>query len=509
MPRVLSPIPVMSTTRKRGHALCGIAAGAAAAFLAACSASREQIEAAQTLYASGNPEAAYQTLAKAGDGLRDETREGLLWRLEEGKLAQDAGHFTESWEVLSEASLLADRFDLEWTKTSIGEELGSIAVNDLVRDFRGSYADRIALENARVIAALCRNDQLGAAIAAKRISERQKDAEVEQAKRIKQVNEEISKRGGASAVNQLLASEGIDPMTGYAAYLNPLGSWLSGALQCSTGDGNDRQRGETELRRALAMMPENRVLAAQVERNPFDLARGGTPQVIVLFENGLTPRLEQVTIPLVTPWLGLSTIPFPRQRRIPRPALSIEVSGGAESARGETLADYDLIWQQDFKQRLPEIILRTALMVAAKEGATFAATEALRQKRRDGDRGAAIGEIAVLIGASIYKYATNKSDLRSWRSLPAEVQLAQIPRPADGVVTISLVSAGGSAYGSTRVDLPQAPVSLVWVRAAVPGQLIARAVPLQASYEVPASTAPGPAPEASESTTTSPAPGVS
>lgn len=469
---------------------------AATACLVGCSGAREQIEAAQQTYASGNPEAAYQLL-HAGGG-RDETRDGLLWRLEEGKMAHDAGHFEEAWTILSDAGLLADRFDLEWSKTTLEEELGAIAVNDRLRTFRGSYADRIALENARVLAALCRGDALGAATAAKRIAERQKDAEVEQAKRIKTVNDSIAKRGGTEAVQQLLAREGVDLTTAYAAYLNPLGSWLSGMLQCSTGDGNDRQRGETELRRALAMTPDNATLKAQVERNPFDLARDGQRQVIVLFENGLAPRLDQETIPLITPWLGLSTIPFPRQRRIPRPAFAVEVAGGGATARSETLADYDAIWERDFDQRLPEIILRTVIMVAAKEGATFAATEALRNQRRHGSDGAAIGEIAVLIGASIYKYTTNKSDLRTWRSLPAEVQVAQLPRPADGTVTLSLVSPAGVGFGSTRVELPDVPVALVWARAAVPGQLLVRAVPLRASYDVPTTPAPAAADTPSE-----------
>jgi hypothetical protein len=470
-------------TRAGRSATAGAGLLVAAIVLGGCSAAREQIERAQSLYASGNPEAAYQSLA-VDKGLRDETRDGFLWRLEEGKMAHDAGRYDEAWATLNDATLLADRIDLEWSKTSVGEEFGAVAVNDRLRVFRGSYADRIALENARVLAALARADGLGAATAAKRIAERQKEAEVDQAKRIEAINKEIGKRGGTKAVNELLGREGVDLGKGYAAYLNPLGSWLSGILQCSTGDGNDRQRGETELRRALSMMPENRTLLAQTERNPFDLAKAGERQVIVLFELGMAPKLEQETVHLITPWLGLSTIPFPRQERMPRPAQAIEARGGGAVVRTETLADYDAIWERDFQQRLPEIIFRTVVMVAAKEAATFAATEPLRQKRRGGSDGAAIGEIAVLIGASIYKAATNQSDLRTWRSIPAEVQIAQLPRPADNAIDLALVN-GGVGFGATKVNLPDAPVSLVWVRAAVPGQLIVRACPLQATYDVP------------------------
>ncbi|MDZ4753561.1 MAG: hypothetical protein SGJ11_03590 [Phycisphaerae bacterium] len=449
-----------------------------------CSQARQRIEKAQSIYAAGDPAGAHALLADTGaTGLRSETRDALLWRMEEGKTAQDAGKFEESWTVLTEASLLSDRFDLEWSTTTLPEELGAITVNDRLRTFRGSYADRIAIENARIIAALSRHDGSGAAVAARRAIERQRDAEIEQEKRIAKIDDEISKRGGGDAVQAILGREGVDLTVAYTAYLNPLASWLSGMLQSSTGDGNDRQRGDTDLRRALAMMPENKTLLAQVEHNPFDRARDGAPQVMVLFENGMAPRLEQITIPLITPWLGLSTIPLPKQVRNPRPAYAVDVRGGDSVVRTETLADYDAIWERDFQQRLPEIILRTAVMVAAKEAATFAASEPLRRRGRDGDSGAALGQIAVLIAASAYKYVTNQSDLRTWRSVPAEVQIAQLPRPADGIVEVGV--AGGPM---TRVALPDAPVTLVWVRSAVPGQLLIRAVPLQSG-----GTAPGPA----------------
>jgi hypothetical protein len=466
--------------------LAVVSSAIAALLLSGCAASRERIERAQAIYASGDPARAYDLLAdpdRSGD--RSETRDALLWLMEEGKMAHDAGRFAEAGATLREASLLADRFDLEWSKTSLGEELGSVAVNDTLRVFRGSYADRIAIEAARMTAALCQGDPLQAMVAARRAIERQRDAEVEQAKRIAEVDREIGKRGGNAAVDSILRRQGVDLTQAYAAYLNPYASWLSGMIQSSTGDGNDRQRGDTDLRRALAMMPLNATLKAQVERNPYDDARNGAPQVVVVFENGLAPKLEQITIPLITPWLGLSTIPLPKQVRIGRPAQAAEVRGGDVVVRTETLADYDAIWEQDFKQRLPETILRTVLMVAAKEAATFAATEPLRQRRRGGSDGAAVGEIAVLIAASAYKYFTNQSDLRTWRSIPAEVQIAQLPRPQSGVVEVGVV--GGVR---TPVALPDAPVVLVWMRSAVPNQLLVRAVPFVGSASVPTSPEP-------------------
>ncbi|MDZ4832043.1 MAG: hypothetical protein SGJ09_17840 [Phycisphaerae bacterium] len=484
--------------------------------VAGCSAAAEQVQLAQNQHAGGDFEGAYQTLT--GDGtkeLRSESRDGLLWLMEEGKIAQDAGYFSESARVLTDASTLADRFDHEFDKNSLAEEAASIAVNSRMRVFRGSYADRIEIENLRVIASLLAGDSFGAVVAAKRAVERQKDAEVDEAARIKKVNEDIAKRGGSTTVREILAKEGVELNQGAASYLNPLASWLSGMLQLSTGDGNDRQRGETDLRRALAMVPAQQVLAAQVAQSPFDLARAGQPQVVVYFENGVAPQLEQVIIPLVTPWLGLSTIPLPRMTNVARPADAVDVAGGGAIVRTEQLVDLDVIWRQEFDQRLPEIILRTAVMVAAKEGATYAATIPFQKgnpywgngnhSNNSWSTSSQIGYALVLAAASIYKGATNQADLRTWRSIPSEVAIAQMPRPLDGLVRVSLVR-GGVAMGGVDVQLPDAPVTLVWCRCVVPSRLIVRAVPFVGSYRVPSGTPPAelpsmqPVPESSSAT---------
>lgn len=467
----------------------------AAAFVVACSDARNRIEAAQAAYVQGDIDGGYRMLSDPSAAtLRGETRDALLWLMEEGKMGQDAGQFDASKRTLAEASTLADRFDHEFDKTSIGEELASLAVNSRMRVFRGSYADRMQIENARIIAALLGGDAYSASITALRAIERQRDAEMQNAQRIAKINSEIGTHGGSKAVQDILAKEGVNLGEGYAPYLNPFASWLSGMLQCSTGDGNDRQRGETDLRRALSMVPQQRVLASEVTQNPYDLARAGTPQVVILFENGVGPYLEQITIPLVTPWLGLSTIPLPSMRMAPLPADAVDATGGGVTVRTERLVDLSAIWKRDFDQRLPEIILQTALMIAAKEGMTYAATVPFQKGNpywsgnNSWNTSSQVGYALVLAAASIYKATTNQADLRTWRSIPSEVAIAQLPRPADGTLRVSLVR-GGVAFGGIDVRLPDAPVTLVWCRCVVPDRLIVRAVPFVGSYQAPAGTA--------------------
>ena len=444
----------MSRTAPSARTLRSTLLGAAALSLAACSSPLDRIEKAQALHGQGRFAEAYATLSDpefADD--RAKAREHYLWLLEEAKCGQDARHDAESARGFLAASEFADRLDREWDRTSVGEELAAAAVNQTVRTWRGSYAERIQAENQRAIANLLAGDLAAAGVAVRRAIERQKDAEVDEAKRIEAVRKEIGNRGGSAAVRDTLKSQGVDLDAASGLVLNPEVSFLDWLVQSASGDGNDRQRADTSLRRAIAMAPGCTPLPRLLERNPYDAAREGFPQVVVILETGSGPWLEQFTVPLVTPWLGLTAIPLPVFKSAPPPAACLAIATPDGPIRTETLADLNAVWKGDFDGQLPEILLRTAVSVAAKEAATFAAYEATRSNEW--------AQVGVLVAASIYKAAVAQADLRSWRSIPAAVQVPALPRPSDGVLELQEEGGGSARF---RVELPPGGVVLVWVR---------------------------------------------
>lgn len=444
----------MSRTAPRAAFPRSVLCGTAAVALAACSSPLERIERAQSLHGQGRFAEAYATLADpAAADDRAQAREHYLWLLEEAKCGQDDLRAPESAKGFLEASEFADRLDREWDRTTVGEEVAAAAVNQTVRTWRGSYAERIQAENQRAIANLLAGDLAAASVSVRRGIERQKDAEVDHAKRISEVRKQIEGKGGTAAVKDALQSQGVDLDAASGLVLNPEASFLDWLVQSASGDGNDRQRADTSLRRAIAMAPGCTGLPRLLERNPYDAAREGFPQVIVVLETGSGPWLEQFTIPLVTPWLGLTAIPLPVFKSAPPPVACLAITTPEGPVRTETLADLNAVWKGDYDGQLPEVILRTAVSVAAKEAATYAAYEAVRSSDA--------AQIGVLIAASLYKAAVAKADLRSWRSIPAAVQVAAVPRPADG--TLELTEEGGW-NARFRVELPPGGVVLVWVR---------------------------------------------
>jgi len=408
-------------------------------------------------HAAGNFESARSQML----AIRPEARDRFLILAEQGKVSLDAGDPETARRVLAEASDWAERFAIYEPKTSIAEEGASIVINQTMRTYRGTYADRIMVDAYAALSQLWLGDPSMAAVYANRIAERQTDAEVEQQKQIDKVSREVSSyRGGSTSglVKQVRDSpqfQGVIANAGYSAYLNPFASWIGAMAWSASGDGSNFTRAQAALRQASAMVPSNATLRAQVERNPFETA-AERPQVLILFEGCRSMSLKQLLIPLITPWAGFSSIPLPLPEAHGCDVSALAITGDGRTIQTEPLSDNDAIFQAQYDRMLPEIIFRTAVMIAAKEAATVVAAQSQRN-----NSGAQIG---ILAGMSLYKAITNQADLRSWRSIGRFTQIAQINRPSSDTLQIAVLSAMGLSGPAAAVPLPAGRVVMIYVR---------------------------------------------
>lgn len=417
------------------------------------------------LHAAGNLQQARASILDTNADARDE----LLLLAEQGKICLDAGDPAVARERLANASDWCERFAIYEPKTTIVEEAGSIVINQTMRTYRGTYADRIMVDAFAVLASLWLGDFEKAGVYANRVAERQTDAEVEQQKQIEKVRKEMSSwRNGSSEVLLRQVRE-ADQLQGalqdaaYSAYLNPFASWMAAIAWSATGDSGNLGKARTALRQASGMMPGNQVLRQQAEFDPFTVA-SLRPQVLVLFEACRGMSLEAIMVPFATPWSGFTTIPIPVPRAQPCDVSALSVQGDGAAVSTELLSDNDAIFQAQYDRMLPELILRTAVMVGAKQGATVAATQATRS-----DSGA---QVAVWALMSLYQTLTNQADLRSWRSVGKFTQIAQVDRPAGGVLSVAVVGTGGITGPPASVSLPPGRVVMVYVRAIHAGSTV-------------------------------------
>lgn len=466
----------------------------AAIFLGGCS---PPLATAIALHNAGNLEGAARDVQtpEARKVMAKDDRDHLLTLMEGGKILQDGDALADSIDILYQASRVSEHFATLNNRPSAAELVGSAVVNPTVRTYRGTYSERIRIEAYQVLNQLLVGNIREAAVYARRTGERQTDAQVLQAKELAAASQDAkSWRGGEAEghVQSILQSKELTELVGdagYAAYLDPFASWIAGIAWCATGNGQEFQEGASNIQETLQMMPTNTWLQKQVQQNPFASARPAPGQaqfqepaqgqVFILFETGIAPSYKQITIPLFTPWTGVSTIPIqvPEYSHPAVTNLDVRDSAGTQLGIPEMLADYNQIFGAQYKRMEPDIIFGTLVMVAVKEGATVGGYLATQNS--------SAAQIGILAAASLYKVLTNQADLRTWHTPGAHVLMAQVPRPADGILQLSLT--GSTPPATQRIDLPSGLITLIYVRSVVPGQVRCTVAPIWGT-EPPAGT---------------------
>lgn len=412
---------------------------------------------------------------------REGRRDGLLYRLEAAKALQDAGRYEESSAMFDHAAELVDEFDYQ-ADISISEEVTTLITDETSRAYRGTSYDRIQLEIYETLNYLARGDMEEALVHTRRAFTRQAEAVARNADEIAAEEEEAEAKGVPAS--DVYDDPGYQAMTArletlvnpaYADYVNPCASFLSALLLREDGDTANAL---VDLRKVIGMVPENDFLAPLLAE--FEASqRPAQDRLYVLFERGMAPRREEFRLNLFTFQQGVSTFAIPELVPVDCAIRTLRVEAPVAGTSLETahLADLDSIVATDFKSRLPGIVLRTVVSLVAKEVVTHQV-----------DRGDSAGDFAFAV-ANLWKIATSKADLRTWRTLGKEYQVAVLEAPEDGHLELHLVDHGGGLHLPTRVDLPRARTTILYVRSPSLTALAAHVLPLGEVSERPSAPA--------------------
>ncbi len=434
-----------------------------------------------TAWAAGDSVTAQQ-IADEKVKSRTGTGDELVWRLESGTLSFTFGKYTEAIEEFTASERLISEYDERAAVSArdVGSEAGSALTNQNTLPYRGWCRDRVGLEIYKSLAylGLGREDSFRAQV--KRLRERQAEIQEEYAKYFEQEKAELDKakkdNPGAAAkaesdysesafaaknpeFAQSLANMRAVAHKGYGNFLNPLALYLS-ALG-NMRDGNwDNARIDTErLHQALPANPFASALHATVLRNagrPLPSELAATPAfpfpidrdcLYVIFANGQGANLLQQEMH------GLIEVSWPVCEFHPSAYSGAQIVCGGQKATTIPLADMDAILAEEFNERLPGIITRTVISTLIKEGA-YRTGQVVALHASNDWRVQAISFVAVTLVGSIYRYAVNTADTRSWETLPKEFQVAQMPMPADRKVHVNLTGAFGGP--SFDVAIPSA-----------------------------------------------------
>ena len=419
---------------------------------------------------------AAQQLADEKVSSREGTGDELVWRLEAGTLAFTFGRYAESIAEFAAAEKVIAEYDERATVSArdVGSEVGGAFTNPNALPYRGWCRDRMGIEIYKSLAYLGQGREDSFRAQVRRLRDRQKEIQEEYRKYFEQEKASLGKakkdNSGAAAKAEkaeatLVAknpnyAQSLTEMRavahkGYGNFLNPLAIYLSALGNIRDGNWDNAAIDTKRLHEALPANPFVRVLHATTLRNAgrgseMPAALAATPPfpypmdrdcLYVIFANGQGAAFEQETADS-----DYVKIAWPRCRFFPSSFTHAQIVASGQAVSTVPLADMDAILAEEFDQRLPGIITRTIISTLIKEGA-YRGGQVVALAANNDWRVQAATFAAVTVVGSIYRYAMNTADTRSWETLPKEFQIAQLPMPADRKVHVNLAGAfGGPSF---------------------------------------------------------------
>ncbi|MDO9081613.1 MAG: hypothetical protein Q7U44_12500 [Desulfuromonadales bacterium] len=399
----------------------------------------------------------------------------ILYNLEHGRAAQLLGQ-TEISRNNFAVAIAAIRSNEERALVSasqIGASLASFATNDNALPYLGEGYERVLLHHYQALNYLLEADLSGAAVEFRWANNEQREALNRHAKELDRAEKEAQKKGvGNPAENNEFQRRyaQLDEAAGRLknSFQNAYSFYLSGVVYELQREENDAY---IDYKKALEIYPEN----VYVQRDVLRLARRlqmdddlatlakrfptlynttavaekrEEGEIILLYEEGFVPPREEIKIPFFLPG-GIVTLAFPYYRgpwRDYYPSLEV-MTGNTPLGRTEFLCDVRGLALKSLQEKMPILLTRQVVRAVSKS----LAQQAARQKFGD------IGQL----GMMVYSVISENADLRSWLTLPENVQILRVNLPS-GEQQLRLQSPNSLLGTNLAVDVKSGGKTIVY-----------------------------------------------
>ena len=405
-------------------------------------------------------------------------RDAVIWRLEQGSTLRAAGLYKESIEAFDTAEEGINVFDGKTPGKTAAKETLSLLTNPTMLSYDGYAYDKIMLNTYKAADYLQLGNFTNARAEFNRALEKQtdalavNDARIEKAQKVaekkkQKIDPEKIKNDPKFSEQCKSSNPEMDQMKFYADYQNPFTEYLSGLFfMCQPTDSADLQRARKSFELVLGMIGENKFIDQDMKM--IEQATAGqaiSPTTYVIFETGRAPSRDEIKIDVPT-FLATSKVPyvgmaFPKLTFHNDNVHSLAVKAGDVTEATITLSSMDSVIAQEFKNDLPRVIIRTVASAAIKAMVSYGISEGTKKNEA--------AEIAAQALWALYQLTLNHADMRTWNTLPKEIQFCRFPTPADRKIEI----AADGADAKLPITIDGGIVNLVWVRSVNP------ATPLQ------------------------------
>lgn len=361
-------------------------------------------------------------------------KDRLLALYELGCFAHLAGDYKKSIGFFNTADSVAHEYEAQAVVSAgaAGRTVGAVILNDTVLKYEGQGYEKVMSRTLNAINFLMAGDMEGARVEVRKAEEYQR---LERERHQK----EVQKTGAGD--NARLGDPGVQANYGRMfdfvknvrnSFENAFTYYLASQIYMTQGeDGlNDAM---VEIRKAYELAPQApAVRAAYLEiaaaqgGGALDRARAelkvadqaplhdprNTASLVVCYESGLVPELEEVKINLfaVDRNYGVA-FPIYRNFEVPQYPVSVALPPPAQPVTTTPVVDTRTLAVKSLQERMPGILARGLAGLVAKVQA---------QKKAEKTFGLFGGLVASVASAIV-----TEADRRSWLSLPAQVQVAK------------------------------------------------------------------------------------
>ncbi|CAH0533798.1 hypothetical protein VST7929_01673 [Vibrio stylophorae] len=371
-----------------------------------------------------SPQAAYALLP-------DQPAGPMLGDFEQGRVALQAGDLDLSFTAFNQAAALLStwRQEAKYQLSEGANTLGSLLTNDNMRSYQPADYEQVMVHYYLMLHYLQARDLQGALVEVRRANLRQDYAKRMRAAELQAAQKEANQQGLSMNVGALLAR--YPDSQSLSAVQNGAVFYLSALLYQAAGQLDDAY---IDLQRALAVAPNNKMLAAQAmvlakrlhrqdDLRLLEQRYGQAPrwsstqgQLVVLDEQGLVAAPHPWQLPLAIydsqGYGAIYQLTLPYYPNAQGPLPQGEVLLNQHRLALSPLVSLSKMAVQQLSEAMPGIVLRQALRIYAKD----------QLRRVASDEGEEVGNLL----ANIFNVLTDQADTRSWQTLPDQIGMSVV-----------------------------------------------------------------------------------
>lgn len=390
---------------------------AAAALLCGCASARMSDHVSSRLFREGNYDEASVRLAEGLAAQGENGRDLLLYLLDLGLVYHSAGKYEESNRLFLRADQIAEIKDY----TSLSTEGATLLTSDNIKDYQGEDFEKVLINTYLAMNYALLGDVENALVEARRVNRKLHMMITEGQRNYKQ-----------NAFARYLSAVLYEAEGNFNdAYLDYKSAW---ELEPSfPGIGRDlwrtahksglrdqRERWENEF----SLTREDREEALK------PLPKNGKGEIIVLYENGISP--------VKRPNPQFTQVPrfYPRRNPVARARVEVD---GREAGETAVLHDIEATAIENLEEKYGGLVAKKVAGIVAKE---VVSDQIARQSGSE-----FLGALAKLAF-----YASDRADVRSWNLLPRDLQILRfVVEP--GVHEVKALPVGAAALPAKTIQV--------------------------------------------------------